>query len=417
LPGAPDAVEVHGGRVRLGEQWCQTLAVSGYPPEVGAGWLEPLLAHPGQVDVSLHLEPVPPAVAADRLRRQRGRLESSRRADASKGRLDDPSLDASAADAAELATRLARGERLVRVGLYLSVHAAEEHELAALVEEIRSITSGMLLDAVSVRWRQLQGWVTSLPLAVDNLNLRRAFDVAALSAAFPFTSPDLPIDSAGGGVFYGLNLSSPGVVLWDRWRQDNYNSVILARSGSGKSYLAKLDLLHNLELGAQAFVLDQEDEYLALAQAVGGTIIRPGTPGVKINPLDLDDEPDALKNRALFMHTFIAVLAAGEAGHARPLSAHEAAALDDAVLAAYRQRGITTDPRTWRRPAPLLQDLVAALDQHDGAGRSLAARLRPYATGSSRTCSTRPPPPAPTGTWSCTRSATCPRNSAPWAPC
>src|SRR5256714_15534104 len=151
--------------------------------------------------------------------------------------------------------------------------------------------------------------------------MRRVFDTDALAACFPFTSPDLPLGAGDAGmrVLFGLNLASPGVIVWDRWAQDNFNAVILARSGAGKSFLAKLDLLRNLYLGVDAFVIDPEDEYLALAQAVGGTVIRPGTPGVRINPLDLNpgDGDDALYRRTQFMQTFAAVVAAGGRAAAR----------------------------------------------------------------------------------------------------
>lgn len=386
LPGSPDAVDVGGRSVRVSEDYCATLAVTGYPAEVGAGWLEPILSYPGRVDVALHIEPIAPMIASDRLRKQRGRLESSRRSDAGKGRLDDPELDAAAADAAELAARVARGEaRLFRLGLYLTVHADSEAELADRVAEVRALASSLLLDVAPVTWRQLQGWITSLPLAVDALGMRRVFDTDALAAAFPFTSPDLPVTAGdnGMGVLYGLNLASAGVVVWDRWAQSNFNAVILARSGEGKSYLAKLDLLRNLYLGVQAFVIDPEDEYLRLAQAVGGTIIRPGAPGVRINPLDLSaaDGDDALFRRTLFMQTFVAVLTAGDTTTAA-LDPHDVPVLDAAVLAAYRAKGITTDPRTWRRPAPLLADVAQALTEIGEAGRTLAARLHPYVSGS-----------------------------------
>ncbi|MEV6299886.1 DUF87 domain-containing protein [Actinoplanes sp. NPDC051861] len=386
IPGTPDTVEVGGRSVRVGDGYTAALAVTGYPAEVGPGWLEPLLAYPGRVDVSLHIEPVPPVIASQRLRKQRGRFEASRRQDAAKGRLDDPELDAAAADAAELATRVARGEaRLFRLGLYLTVHADSEEELADRVSEVRALASSLLLDVAPTTWRQLQGWITGLPLAFDALGMKRVFDTDALAAAFPFTSPDLPTTAGdtGMGVLYGLNLHSPGVVVWDRWAQSNYNSVILARSGEGKSYLAKLDLLRNLYLGVEAFVIDPEDEYLRLAEAVGGTIIRPGTPGVRINPLDLSagDGDDALVRRALFLQTFVAVLTGGETGTGQ-IAPQEAAALDVAVLAAYRAKGITTDPRTWRRPAPLLADVAEALKDAGDAGRTLAARLHPYVAGS-----------------------------------
>ncbi|MBT8226246.1 MAG: DUF87 domain-containing protein [Dactylosporangium sp.] len=403
LPGSPDAVEVAGRSVRVADDHVATLAVTGYPAEVGAGWLEPLLAYPGLLDVSLHIEPVLPAVASERLRKQRGRFESSRRSEAARGRLDDPFLEAAAADAADLAGRVARGEaRLFRLGVYLTIHAPTIEELADRLTEVRALTASMLLDVVEVTWRQLQGWVTSLPLAFDNLRVRRIVDTDALAASFPFTSPDLPVPTGTGmGVLFGLNLHSPGVVVWDRWAQDNYNAVILARSGAGKSYLAKLDLLRNCYLGVQAFVLDPEDEYLALAHAVGATIIRPGTPGVRINPLDLNpgDGDDALVRRALFMQTFVTVLTCGDSGvGANPgLPPAEAAALDIAVLAAYRAKAITTDPRTWRRPAPLLRDVTKALTGLDDAGRMLAARLHPYVEGSFRGLFDGPTTTTPTG--------------------
>jgi len=400
LPGSPDAVEVGGRFVRVGDSYTTTLAVIGYPAEVGAGWAEPILAYPGLVDICFHIEPIPPAVAAQRLRKQRGRFESSRRQDATKGRLDDPELDAAAADAAELATRLARGEsRLFRVGTYLTVRAASEHELQDRVAEVRSLAASLLLDTAPMTWRQLQAWVASLPLAYDGLGMKRVFDTDALAASFPFTSPDLP-DTAGDtgmGVLLGLNLHSPGVVVWDRWAQPNYNAVILARSGEGKSYLAKLDLLRNLCLGVEAFVIDPEDEYLRLADAVDATVIRPGAPGVRINPLDLPPGDDAVNDRARFMHTLLAVMASGDTAASAPLPGDEARSLDVAVLAAYRAKGITTDPRTWRRPAPLLADVMAELDNLDAAGRRVAARLHPYVAGSMKGLFDGPTTTAPSG--------------------
>jgi type IV secretory pathway VirB4 component len=401
LAGSPDAVEVDGRFVRVGDGYSATLVVTGYPAEVGPGWAEPILSYPGLVDAVFHIEPIAPAVASERLRKQRGRFESSRRQDAAKGRLDDPELDAAAADAAELATRVARGEaRLFRLGLYLTVHGSSPQDLADRVAEIRSLASSLLLNTAPVTWRQLQGWITGLPLAFDALGMKRVFDTDALAAAFPFTSPDLP-DTAGDtglGVLFGLNLYSAGVVVWDRWAQSNYNAVILARSGEGKSYLAKLDLLRNLLLGVQAFVVDPEDEYLRLADAVGGTVIRPGAAGVRINPLDLPaGDDDALGDRARFMQTLLAVLGSGDTAVSPPLPGDEARSLDVAVLAAYRAKGITTDPRTWRRPAPLLADVMAELEDTDDAGRRVAARLHPYVVGSMKGLFDGPTTTAPQG--------------------
>ncbi|MDA8366725.1 MAG: conjugal transfer protein TraC [Actinomycetota bacterium] len=400
-PFGPDSVEVHPRALRVGEGWCRSFAVTGYPREVGRGWLEPLCAHPGRLDVAVHIGPVPAALAAERLRRQLARLESGRRADAAKGRLADPDVEVAAEDARELAAGLARGEqKLFRVGLVLTVHAADEKALDAECARVRALCASMLLDARPATWRSLQGWASTLPLGVDALGQRRAFDTDALAASFPFASAEL---STTTGVLYGTTASGTGLVSWDRFAQDNHNSVILARSGAGKSYLAKLEALRSLYQGIEIAIVDPEDEYRRLAETVGGAYVHLGAPGVRVNPFDLDagpltgtgdgggggdspeDEPGgALESgpvvrRALFVHTLVAVLLGEKPDPAT------AAALDRGIVSAYESAGITADPRSHARPAPLLADLAVALSADgDPAARALAARLAPYVAGTHR---------------------------------
>jgi type IV secretory pathway VirB4 component len=382
----PAAVESTPRWLRVGDGYTAVLIITGYPPEVGLAWLDALLAWPGRIDVVQHIEPIPAATAATRLRRQRARLESNRRLDFDNGRLGDPVTDAAAEDAADLADRLARGAaRLFRVGHYLCIHAPTEDDLVDAVAEVRAAAASVLLDTQPATWRQLQGWTSTLPLGVDSLRMRRVFDTDALAAAFPLASADLPAPLPGeqtpsGGVLYGLNSSSNGVVWWDRWSCDNHNSVVLARSGAGKSYLVKLETLRSLYDGVQVAIIDPEDEYLRLCDAVGGTAIQLGAAGIRVNPLDIpagDRRPDALTRRALFLHTLVSVLL----GQQPP--PQERAALDKAITATYAQAGISNDPNTWTRPAPLLRDLAATLQAADVPGaQTLAARLSPWTEGS-----------------------------------
>ncbi|MFI5916494.1 SCO6880 family protein [Dactylosporangium sp. NPDC051541] len=397
----PAAVHDLPGQLQLGDGYAATLVVTGYPAQVGAAWLDPLLAWPGRLDVVLYVEPLTAQQATTRLRRQRARLESNRRTDAGQGRLVDPATDAAADDAAELADRVARGEsRLFRVGLYLCVHAATRDELADAVAQIRTTAASLLLDTQPATWRQLTGWLSTLPLGFDGLRMRRVMDTDAVAAAFPLAGPDLPVPLPGtatsaGGVLYGLNRDSAGVLWWDVWAQHNANSVILARSGAGKSYFVKLGLLRALADGVHCAVIDPDNEYLRLAEATGGATVTLGAAGVRVNPLDIpagDRRPQARTDRALFLHTLIAVLL-GEA-----LPPAERAALDRAILDAYDTAGITADPHTWDRPAPLLRDVATALDrQRHSAGTSLAARLVPWTSGSFRALFDGPTTTAPTG--------------------
>jgi len=346
-PFGPDSVEVGPRALRVGEGWCRSFAIVGYPREVRHGWLEPLTAHPSRLDIALHVEPVPAEIAANRLRRQLARLESGRRADAAKGRLVDPEVEVAAADARELAAGLARGEQnLFRVGLYLTVHARSVDALDAECAGVRAVCASMLLDAQPSTWRSLQGWTTTLPVGVDALGQRRSFDTDALAASFPFASAGL---SAESGVLYGTATNGSGLVLWDRFAQDNHNSVILARSGAGKSYLAKLEALRSLYAGIEIAVVDPEDEYRRLAETVGGAYVHLGAPGVRINPFDLAPGLDPLIRRALFIHTLVAVLLGDKPDPA------STAALDRGIVGAYESVGITADPRSHVRPAPLLR--------------------------------------------------------------
>ena len=385
----PSSLEVASRSLRVGESLSATFAVAGYPSEVAAGWLEPLLAFPAQIDVSVHIDPVPAPVAADRLRKQRARLESGRRQSADKGRLDDPQTEAAASDARELAYRVACGEgKLFGVGIYLTVYADSEAQLAQICTAVKSTADGMLLRLVPATFRTVQGWCSTLPLGLDLLKIRRTFDTDALATVFPFTSADLAVPqstNAGGlapaPVLYGVNASGSGLVVWDRWSADNHNSVVLARSGAGKSYLTKLDILRSLYQDVQVMVVDPEQEYTRLAKAVGGTVVELGAPGVRINPLDLPSTgvsaSDAVRRRALFAHTVVAVLLGTE------LTGGERAVLDSAILAAYEQAGITEDVQTHSRPAPTLKDVAELLTASiEPEARSLAARLAPHTTGS-----------------------------------
>jgi hypothetical protein len=393
----PDALSVGARHLEVSNEWVSSFAITGFPREVHPGWLAPLLTYPGRLDVALHVEPIDPATAAARLKKQLAKLESGRRHTAEHGRLYDPQVEAATEDAYDLSSRVARGEgKLFRVGLYLTIHAPTERALADEVAALRSLAASLLLDAKHTTYRSLQGWVSTLPMGLDLIGMRRTFDTSALSAAFPFTSPDLPAAdptsvAAPSGVLYGYNVGSQGLVHWDRFGEGmhNHNSVILGRSGAGKSYLVKLELLRSLYRGIEIAVVDPEDEYARLAAAVGGTYVHLGARDVRLNPFDLPIHTradgrrtapkDALMRRSLFLHTVISVLVGSE------LEAAERAALDRGIAATYQSAGITADARTWTRPSPTLRplrdQLATAGQAGDRAAAELAARLHPFVEG------------------------------------
>src|SRR6266511_2416317 len=186
----PASIEVAPRHLRVGDGYAATLAITGYPPELGLAWLDVVLSWPGRVDLVEHIDPMPAATAAGRLRTQRARLESSRRLDADKGRLGDPSVDAAAEDAADLADRVARGAtRLHRGGHYLCVHAATEEHLVEAVAEVRAAAASVLLDTQQTTWRQLHGWTSPAPLLRDLTSTLEAGDAPAARTLAARLSP------------------------------------------------------------------------------------------------------------------------------------------------------------------------------------------------------------------------------------
>lgn len=200
----PGGVRVELDKVKVGERWQRTLAVTGYPRELPLGWLAPLVKQSRDVEVSLHVEPFPAELAGQRLKKQRARFESTRRLEAERGALSDLGVQAAAEDAHELASRLARGEsRLLRASLYLSLSARSEEELERATERVKALCASRLLHCVPASFRALDGWLSTLPLGLDRLRLRRTFDTEALAASFPFACVEPPLEQ--GGVFYGLS--------------------------------------------------------------------------------------------------------------------------------------------------------------------------------------------------------------------
>ena len=381
----PGGIEVHARHLEIDGVYAATLTLTGYPSEVLPGWLETIYTYPARIDVAIHAEPIAPLAAASRLRKQRARLEAGRRTDADRGRLEDPLTEAAAHDAADLAHQVARASaKLFKAAIHLTAYADTPDELDQVLAEVKGLLAAQLATTTPATFRHLEGWTATLPVGVDQLGPPRTLATEALAACLPIASPELTrLDETGGrvsGVLWGLNTATGNPVFWDRWGQQNHNSVVLGASGSGKSYLAKTDLLRELYQGTAASVIDPEGEYAALAAAVGGTVVALGAPGVHINPLTLPDPaaatPDTLARRALHLHALVGVLAGEhDADEAR-------AALDKATLTAYRNAGITPDPRTWTAPTPDLAAVVALLRQDaDPAGRRLAARLDPFVAG------------------------------------
>lgn len=388
---APSSLEFNSDHFRLGTRYATTLYIYGYPRELYTGWLSPIINLDETIDMSMFIYPVESQVVLENLKKKVGQLEASISINQEKGRVRDPQLEAAIGDAEELRDKLQVGEeRFFRLGLYLTLYADTLEELRYMQRKVEGILGQELVYSKPASLQMEQSLQSTIPQLKDQLEVRRNFNTGALSTSFPFTSADL---SQEQGVLYGINMHNNSLVIYDRFSLENANMVVFAKSGAGKSFAVKLDSLRSLMMGTQIIIIDPENEYQRLAEAVGGSYVRLSLNSKTfINPFDLphaldDEEADnALRANLITLHGLLRLMLGTQQSGANQqqfigLTAEEEADLDLALINTYGQKGITNDPLTHGAPPPTMNDLYETLVAMEGHGPSLAQRLRKYTSG------------------------------------
>lgn len=393
---APSSIEFQSGFFRIGTRYARTMYVYGYPRQVFTGWLSSMVNLDEVIDLSMFIYPVESQVVLENLRKKVTQLEAGIQIDNEKGRVRDPGKQAAILDAEEMRDKLQVGEeRFFRFGLYFTLYGNSMEELEFVTHKVESMLGQQLVYSKVASAQQEQGLNSTIPQFTDQLQIRRNMNTGALSTTFPFTSADLSQDS---GIMYGINMHNSGLVIFDRFSLENGNSVVFAKSGAGKSFTVKLEALRSLMFGTEIFIIDPENEYQRMAEAVGGAYVKLSLNSpTRINPFDLpqvvdkDDADDPLRSNLITLHGLLRLMMGGaqaqmasaaQGGTVMPaLSPVEESDLDAALIETYKRAGITDDPLTHQSPAPTIADLYDVLLHMGGTGPQLAQRLRKYTTG------------------------------------
>ncbi len=388
---APSSLEIHSAYFRLGTKYGRTLYIYGYPRQIYTGWLSSLINIDEVLDVSMFVYPVESQVVLNNLRKKVTQLEASMSINSEKGRIRDPGLEAAINDAEELRDQIQVGaERFFRFGLYVTLYADSLDELGFVQHKIETLFGQQMLFSKVASSQQEQGLNSTIPQMSDQLQIRRNMNTGAISTSFPFTSADLTQQS---GVLYGINMHNNGLVIFDRFSLENANMVVFAKSGAGKSFTVKLEALRSMMTGSEIIIIDPENEYQKLSEAVGGSYIRLSlNSNTRINPFDLprvidtDEADNALRANLITLHGLLKLMLGSTQVSAAgvPLSAlspTEEADLDQALIDTYARVGITSDPLTHNSQPPTVNELYDTLLHMGGSGPQLAQRLRKYTTG------------------------------------
>ena len=388
---SPSSIEIHSSHFRLGTKYGRTLYIYGYPRQIYTGWLSSLINVDEVLDVSMFVYPVETQVVLKNLRKKVTQLEASMSISNEKGMVRDPGMEAAVGDAEELRDQLQVGaERFFRFGLYVTLYADSLEELGLVQHKIETMFGQQMVFSKVASSQQEQGLNSSIPQMTDQLQIRRNMDTGAISTSFPFTSADLTQEN---GILYGINMHNNGLVIFDRFSLENANIVVFAKAGAGKSFTVKLEALRSMMIGCEIIIIDPENEYQKLCEAVGGSYVRLSlNSNVRINPFDLpsvidvDDSDNPLTANLITLQGLIKLMMGGtQSGTAlNPMSiltASEEADLSQALVDTYARAGITADPLTHNSIPPTISDLYDTLLHMGSSGPNLAQRLRKYTTG------------------------------------
>ncbi len=375
---APAALQVSPRELHLGEKLARTFFVISYPRFLSLEWFSPIINLDRVFDISIMVHPIDTATALRQMEKKVAEVQSQISSRAERGMVRDPILDVAYEDIENLRDSLQQArEKIFNVGLYLTIYADNLEELDRVETEVKGLLDAKLVYIKPAVFQQEQGFRSVLPTNQDELQVNYKLNSTPLSSVFPFVSFDL---TSNKGILYGINRHNSSLVLFDRFSLENYNSVIFAKSGAGKSYATKLEVLRSLMFDTDVIVIDPEKEYEFLAEAVGGRYFNISlTSEHHINPFDLpfprDDESpaDVLRSNIINLVGLFRIMLGG-------LTPEEDAVLDNAITETYALKDITPDSDFTNKPAPLLSDLELVLAGMEG-GESLAQRLAKYTQG------------------------------------
>ncbi len=375
---APSALEFTNSHFTLNGKYARTFFALAYPRFLSSNWLSFIINSESALDVSMFIYPIDSAVIMKKLKGKVGEIGSQMTMNQEKGLARDPMLETAYQDVESLRDSLQQGtERYFRFALYFTIYTESLEELDKNSKILESSLGAKLVVTKRALLATEQGFNSTLPLGIDELNIANNLNTGPLSSTFPFVSSDL---TGNDGILYGINRHNNSLILFDRFQMENANFIVFAKSGAGKSYAIKLEILRSLMVGIEVIVIDPENEYQHLAQAVGGTYLNISlNSDFRINPFDLpvglegEDQQDVLRSAVIGLMGLMGLILG-------KLDPTEEAYMDRALWQTYAKKDITADSDLRLAEMPVMSDLIEVLNGMVGA-ESLAQRLGKFTDG------------------------------------
>ena len=377
---SPAFMKIFPDKIKINNTYAKTFFVYAYPNFLEWNWLSPIINWDVKFDLSLYVYPIDSAYIQKYLRKRLTQLQSERSINAEKWLVNDPALEAQIQDVEEFRQKLTRWEeKYFHFWLYITLYAESEERLNKVWKDIETILSWRNVLQKQSYLRAEQGFISTGPFAKDELWVYRNISTWWLSTTFPFSSSTLSHDD---GILYGINTHNNSLIIFDRFRTENANMVVFAKSGSGKSFGIKLEILRSLMLWTDVIVIDPENEYRPLVNTVWWSYLDVSLNSKeRINPFDLpiwlkdqDESPGDLLRSAIIDLLGLMNLMLGS------MSPEEESIMEKALMTVYSLKWITLedDSTDWKE-MPIMKDLQDVLETMQWAD-SLVKRLEKFTT-------------------------------------
>ena len=378
---SPAFMQVFPNKLKVNNTFTKTFFVYAYPNFLEWNWLSPIINWDIKFDMSLFVYPIDGAFIQKYLKKRLTQLHSERSINAEKWLLNDPAIEAQIQDVEELRYKLTRWEeKYFHFWLYITVYADSEEKLNKVWKDIETILAGRNVLQKQSYLRSEQWFITTGPFCKDELGVYRNMSTGWLSTTFPFSSSTLTHDD---GILYWINTHNNSLIIFDRFKTENANMTVFAKSGWWKSFAVKLEILRSLMLGTDVIVIDPENEYLPLMDQVWWSYLDVSlNSDQRINPFDLplwlkdhDEKPGDLLRSAIIDLLWLMNLMLGK------MTVIEESIMEKAIITVYSLKWITIedDSIVWK-DIPVMKDLQDVLDTMDWWS-NLVKRMEKFTTG------------------------------------
>ena len=385
---APDSFDFRQSRTfRMGQHWGAVSYLQILASELSDRLLAEILELDAEMTVTMHIRTVDQTKAIKTIKGKisdidRMKVEEQKKAVRAGYDMEilPPDLVTFSKDAMALLSDLqSRNERMFLLTFTVVNLAPTKQQLENEVFAVAGIAQKYNCALKRLDWQQEQGFVSSLVLGHNEVEIQRGMTTSATAIFIPFMTRELRMD--GQALYYGMNALSHNVIMADRKKLKSANGLYLGSTGSGKSFSAKRELI-NVFLTTQdrIIVVDPMGEYAPLVRRLGGQVIEiaPDSPH-HISPMELQmsigDEESPLSMKADFLLSLCELIVGGKDG----LQPVEKTVIDRCVRNVYRELALGLE----NARTPLLQDLYEELlKQPEVEAKRVATALELYCTGS-----------------------------------